>query len=423
MNLELKKIALSLYVTIFIVVLAILGAIWYFTRSFATIKVFPVVATVRIDGKIYKTQNGTIKTILEPGVHEVVVEAPDSIGTSQKVDLGRGSNKEVSVALAEMPKPIKIASDAKMTSRGNDFNSFYYLGENSRTLFRVKLGIDDKTGEIKTLEHRSITDPKLSSNKEIAWSPSGQLALFRKNNNDINLFDFAKYDFVNQTERLWGKNIGSMAWAPDDSEIAYYYNPGTGEESLILSNLGNTDMTRVADFGAYNINNPILHWSPDSEWLLVIPRNSDYATNKIYLFNAYARSIKEFTAEGDQLDASFSPDSNKVLFSTYQKDPSSSIPGTLSIMDKDGQNLKNLNLRADLSKIVWANDSKHIVVSTYNPDLKHDEIFRFNTDTGEKAGFILRNLGDITINNLVLSDDEKMVIYETKDGVYAVKVN
>ena len=423
MNLELKKIALSLYVTIFVIVIAALVVVWYFTRSFVTIKISPSAATVRIDGKVYRTQNGTVKTVLEPGTHEVVVESADSIGTSQEIDLNRGSNQDVNVVLAEMPKPVKIASDAKMTSRGNDFNSLYYLGDNGHTLFRVKLGLDDKTGEIKTLEHRAITDTKLANNKEIVWSPSGQLALFRKNNNDVNIVDFAKYDFVNQTEVLWGRNIGSVAWAPDNSEIAYYYNSGTGEESLILSDLPNTDITRVADFGAYNISNPLLRWSPDSEWLLVIPRNSDYKSNKIFLFNAYSRSIKEFTSEGDQLDAIFSPDSNKVLFSTYSKDPSSSIPGTLSVMDKDGNNLRNLGLRADLSKVVWAKDSKHIIVSTFDPELKHDEIFRFNTETGEKDGFVLRNLGDIAINNIVLSDDEKMVIYETKDGVFAVKVN
>jgi len=423
MNLELKKIALSLYITVFAIALAILGAIWYFTRSFVTIKVFPTEATIRIDDKVFKTQNGIIKTVLEPGTHDIIVEAQDRIGTSKKVDFSRGSNKNVSISLTEMPQPIQISSDAKMTSHGNDFNSFYYLGENGHTLFRVKLGLDDKDQTIKTIEHRSITDTKLGNNKEITWSPKGELALFRKNNNDINLFDFAKYDFVHQTETFWGKNIGSVAWAPDNSEIAYYYNPGTGEESLILANIANNNITRVADLGAYNIKDPILHWSPDSEWLLVIPRSNDYPSNKIYLFNAYSRSIREFMAEGAQLDAVFSPDSNKILFSTYHKDPANPVAGTLSVMDRDNNNLRSLNLRADLHKTVWSKDSKHIVVAAYDQESNHDEIFRFNTETGEKDGFVLRNLGDITINNLVLSDDEKMVIYETKDGVFAVKVN
>ncbi|MFA7252941.1 MAG: hypothetical protein WC107_00120 [Patescibacteria group bacterium] len=420
MNVELKKLSRSIYIAILATILAVIALIWVFSRSFVTLKVIPYEAELTIDDKaVQSISSGTFRLNLSPENHNVKIEADGYVGLNTTLSLKRGFMKQILFELKTTPKPVEISNGAEYIVKGSDFNDGYYLGNGGKTLYKLKVGLTED-GTIEIIKNTPITDARLTGVKEIIWSPTKELALLRKAG-EMTIFDFKKYDFVNQTELPWGKDVGAVAWSPDNSKIAYYYATN-GEKSLVFSNIANTEVTRIANFSERGIENPILKWSPDSQWLLIIPRNSDRSKNKIYLFNTYSRTFKTLTDNGGQLDASFSPNGNKILYGTYQSDPESPVFSALSIMNIDGSDKRTLGIFAEISKTAWEKDSKNVVIATYDSKTKNESIFKFDTDNKKNSGFIIRDFGKIFINTLFISDDEKMILYQTSDGIFAIKV-
>jgi len=419
---EIKKLALSLYATIFVIVLAIFGAYWFFSRSFATLIVKPVNAIVKIDDKIYKASaSGLIKAVIEPGLHSVAIEAPGFIGRTYSLNFKRGNAKPYNIFLNEFPSAINIAKDGLFLTKGAGFNDGYFYDPAKKTLYRFKLTVSEKSGEIEITEMQAITDPKINDIREIIWSPSRDLALFRKGNGVINLFNFMKYDFLHQTETHWGNDIASIAWAPDNTEIAYYLQSPDGTRPLMLASHTNKETVRGTELKTIGIENPLLRWSPDSQKILLIPRSKDTAKNKVFSFDISARSTVELTENGNQTDALFSPNGEKILYSTATTTPAGS-KSVISIMNSDGSDKKELNLSADISKIIWNKDSRHIIVASLNPN-GEESIYRFDTENAEKTGFSLSNLGGASIQSLYLTEDEKIIVFQTDDGISALKIN
>jgi dipeptidyl aminopeptidase/acylaminoacyl peptidase len=396
--------------------------LWYLNRSFVRIVFSPANAIVRLNNApLDHTSSGQIRKTLKPGSYKISVEANGYISFSREFQLKPAQILNLDISLKELPKPVALSGGGGFVERDSSFNSFLYLGNNSKAIYRIKTSLNDKN-EVELKNQLPLTDPKLFGIQEIVWSPDHQLALFRKTDG-IYLFDFNKYDFLTQTESLWGKDIGSIAWSPDNSTIAYYYAPPGGEKTLIFADAAHKQVTRVADMAEAGIENPILHWSPDSEWLLVIPRDAkDYDENRIYLFNAYSRTFKEATDTGNQLDAIFSPDGNRILYSTYSKDSSNLTHSVLSVMNKDGSEKRSLDIRANLSKIAWVKDSTTIFIAAplFNGD--KDSIFAYNLDTKKMLDFSIDPDVKNGIIKLLLSDDERMLIYETKEGLYVIKI-
>ncbi len=424
---QLKQLNRSMYLALVAIIAAAIFLIWLLSRSTLSITVIPDNAYVTIDNNpLQQNTAGEIKTTVAPGVYTLKVEADGYVAEIREIALRRARTMNLDIKLDPAPQAYTIsgekeaAKNAQFISEADDFNTIFYLGDDRTTLYKAKFNVNDK-GEIETVYNQPISNPPLSGIENIVWSPKKDAAIFKKGAKAF-FFDFQKYNFISQEEAKFGDNIGDIAWPPDDSKIAYYYAP-SGERSLIFANKTNTEMTRVANFANLGIYNPYLSWSPDSEWLIVIPRNTNYEANKIYLFNAYTRSFKEITESGDNLEAKFSSDGSKILYTTYSLDPSSPVRAAVSVMDKDGSNKKNLDLRADLSKVIWLQSSNsEIIVATWDNSKEREEIFGYNIDSKKQTNFNITLPEKTFVREMSLSASNNLLFYIANEQFFVIKL-
>lgn len=403
-----------MYIVSAVILMAIVFGIWVLTNSFLSIKVSPRDASVFVDGEQIEVNSfGFAKERLSFGTHQIKVELDGYVSTIKSATLKRGRTNSQNITLKTLPATVKIANFGSFLTKGVNPDEFFYLGNDGSTIFRTKIGLDNSGAVIPT--SNAITNSNLGGIDEIIWSPKKDLALFRKSDG-VYLFDFKKYDFVNQTETLWGENIGSIAWAPNNSKIAYY---SSNEKTLIFSNTDNSSKERILNLEDIDIANPILRWSPDSEWLAIIPRNSNKNDNKIYLFNAYSRVIKPATNNGNKLDIIFSQN-NKIFYSGLSRN--SQNISSISTMNTDGTGDSTLNLYADINSILLLDKESNILVASPDGENQEESIFKFDTDGNKQKDFSIKLSEDEPVETLLATNDNQVVVYETESGIYAVSI-
>lgn len=419
MKFKLKTLTYKTYLLGGITIAAAFFFIWFVSNSFVIVNVNPTNAIVTIDNNPLKINRfGAGRKTMKAGKYLVCVEADGYMGYAKQESFKRGFVTKINVSLKELPAPSKIA-DGKLIEKQDDSN-FLFLNSEGNQIFKSTVTRSASEKEM-AIETKAVTSNQLSGIKEIIWSPNKQLALFRKDDG-IYLFDFQKYDFINQKESLWGKDIGSIAWSPDNSKIAYHYNLPGGEKTLIFADIANTEQNRILNLSEMGINDPILRWSNSSQWLLIIPRNKDYNTNKIYLFNTYNKTIKEITDTGNQADAIFSIGDDQLLYATYSKDLVNPISLVISKMNIDGENQEPFEIRTVLSKTAWRNQ-KDLIAVVYDVNEKKRKIINFDTENKQSFAIQPKNADIKSVESLISLGDGKIIIYQNNDGLYGLRID
>lgn len=395
--------------------------VWVFSHSFLTLVVKPVNAVVTIDNVPKDLSRGGIaRKVLSPGEHQIRIEAEGYVGIEKNVKLSRVLWKKIPFALNNVPSVTEVTKDASMLFAPLSRDHVNYLCQEGKAIFRSDFTFDEE-GKIVTTQ-KPLTDAKLSGITEIIWSPSEELALLRKAEG-ITLFDFKKYDFVHQTETFWGGNIGSVAWAPDNSKIAYYYSPDSATKTLVFSNIAGDQKETILNFADFNISDPLLRWSPDSQWLLIIPRDQDLALNKIFAFNAYTRMLSTLTETGYQIDASFNASSDKIFYMTKLNDLTKKQVYTLSVMNADGNNKKSLDLAASLKRTDWHKKSNFFTTILLGLEGERSVIFSANENNPNLDNTFFYLPDDSPVSRLYLLNEDRVIVYQNESGVYALGIN
>lgn len=423
-----SKMLIWIAATILVVGIILLFAL--LSRSFVRVKIEPANARVEVNNMVIPLDNsGYARATVKPGSTRLKVSAEGYIGYDAHLELKRGKTSSYNISLRKTPTPVNIgnADEADNTvqfiSPADENNSMFYLGNAGKTMYKATFSIDNNYN-ISTLLNKPITNPILSGITDVIWSPKKDVAIFKKAGGVYTIFDFKKYNFLTQVEEPFGENIGDLAWSPDNSRIAYYYAPPSGEKSLIFANKSNTEQIRVANLAEEGINNPHLSWSPDSRYLIVVPRNEDKSTNKIYLFDITTRSFKVVNDAGNNVEAIYNKKGTKIIYSTYSPDPSTAVKQTLSIMDADGNNKRALDLRAFIPKILFKNlTDSSLIAATLDPETGRESIFMFNMESKYYSGFKL-NLPEKTyVKEMTLSLDDRILFYIANDKFYALASN
>lgn len=399
----------------FSIFIALMIYLLFFTKAKVSVEIVPTSAIVTLDNKPTAVISGSANFVTNLGHHTLRVEADDYIGFKEEISLTRGHNYRKKVSLQKSPAPIEIGQNASFIAIKD--NNIFYLNTADRLFYLAKTAYS-ADGQAEVSSTQTITSKPISAFDKIIWSPNRELVAIKRGTT-ISILDFKKYDFVHQNETLFGDNIGDIAWSPDNSRLAYYYAPPGGERNLIFSDANNQNITRVLNFAEKEIEDPYLAFSPSSEFLTVIPRNQNFEQNKVYLMNVYTRELTAISTSGNQKEAVFSSDSQKLIYSTFSDNSKNPVGQILSVMDLDGNNNHSLEIAAKASEARFWMDANKVFLPI---DSSRSKMILVDLNSGQTSEFYFVGQGKSEISEVNLNDQKTGAIFISKGILYFVKL-
>lgn len=403
----------KLYIIIGLTI-TVIAVIIYFTilnKASVKIVVIPKNAQVLLNNKPEAVNNSGIAKFKKiPGKYTLRVEANGYVPYQKIITLKGGSSFSSEINLSAIPKLMSLRDNVTLTQKYED-NQITYLTNNRSTLSTSNATLNSDN-QPEAIGQKDLTPAVFANIDSIKFAPDNQLALVQRGN-DLFLYDFNRYDILHQEMRQLGSNIGDAIWSPDQSRIAYTYSPSSGERSLILSDVLNTNPQRVLALG--DIENPILYWAPGGDQILIVPQNSDVSLNKIYLFNISTRELTALTDFGNVLDARFISDGQKIVYFTGSNDPEHPIKSDVSIMDTNGNNKTDLKIKAYPENSFITNDNSMLLLTYLSGE---EKIAYFDASELKFYQVFFEKPANFKIQNLILSNDQKLLFVAGNNNLY-----
>lgn len=340
-----------------------------------------------------------------PGQYRLRLERENYLPFSQDVLLGKNQIVTLKPAFALIPKEEKSeASSVDFVRPSLDQKALFYLGDNRQRIYRL---------EITSRESVPLTNRPLRGVTNIQWSGEPNLAMITQTDG-VYLQEIPLYDFRYQASvKRGGREYVSPIWDPTNpNRIASVYLPGSGERSLIFTDKDFRQLDRKNDLPA-ELQNPRLIWSPDSAYLLLIGRSGDYQKDNIWLYTTANGDLQQITDGGNILDASFSPDSAKILYETYTEDSAGS---RLSLMNADGSGKTALNISGQVIQAAWKDSN-----SFFLPDIKKGSLMLY-TISGQKEDLAFSFPDPKAVQGMFYFQEQKTLIFYTTNAIYTVSL-
>ena len=408
---------------IFVALLIITGYFLYNPK--VNISVTQKDARITIDN-----QKITGKTQIKPGKHTIVISQSGFVPYTYTDNIKPFQNIEFQIDLRVLPQP-KLVVEEKVfaTSFSIAGDKFYYLGNDGKTLYEVKV-LEATDGVEKKLEKTRITPDNLDNLAKVIFSPEFDVAIFKYKNGETGLYDFKRYDLLNQEYKKWGDDIGDVAWSPDGKKALYYFAPKSGERSLVISDRAHSEIKRIRDLSntemimpSNDVDTPQIEWSPNGESASLLSKGN------LYLIDIDTGNLSQVQA-GQITSVKFAPDSKHLLFTKagdlYYQD--FQLVDALSGKKEDQDNVgkiavveaKKINLKAQASKGIFTKTGDKIVI------ISDDGLKEINSKTLEIAPFYLASkltkVDDLGLssdgNNLFILANDKLISVPLDKGQY-----
>jgi len=411
---------------IFLVIILMVGgagAWWYFLATGnLTLSVTPTDAKIQVAGLASTqtatqtaTANQTLK--LKPGTYKISIQKENYVSCEKEVTIARLKTINFKLDLKKIPIVEQVSPE-----RIDNFylvnNEIIILGNNGKTLDKLVEPTTKSQAESKSaFDKKALTPDILTNITKIIWHPTESLAILKiiqdkdklsstpfANSNVADgkemtwLYDFKRYDLVNQEATFWGADIGDLVWAPNGEKVYYYLAPAGGEKTIVSASKSNQNLERILNLKESGIENPQISISPDGKYLTLIPRSKNYNTNYVYLFEILTKKLTKLVSSGNNLEAKFSTDSKKVLYGTYSKnDQEPTDYSALSIIDVESKNKKELTVMAFLDEVSFTSDSQYLIVSIGTSKSESDKLNKINISNAEKSELVYESSKTITL--------------------------
>ncbi|NTU99327.1 hypothetical protein HGA64_04995, partial [Candidatus Falkowbacteria bacterium] len=239
-------------------------------------------------------------------------------------------------------------------------------------------------------KQKQITLP--SHWKDFSFSPSGDQIVFKSMGQDV--------------DNRWLATVNE-----DGSQIK-------GVESL-----GNKDATVYSE------------WSPNNQIVAMFTEGKDFNRQEVYFVGLNGENFKSTVVEGRGFEPKWSPQGSQLMYSVYSAD--TDMKPNLWVVDAQGDsignNRRNLNVNTWADKCNFSNGNTAYCAVPRSldegaglfPELKDntvDDLYQIDVTTGNKKRVAVPQ-GDYTINNIMISQDQKYLYFTDKGTNQIHKIN
>lgn len=341
-----------------------------------------------------------------PGQYRLKISKSEYLPFVQDILLEKKQTVILRPAFALIPKANRSDNTTTVdyVRPSLDHKALFYLGDNRQRVYRM---------EIANRVPVPITDKPLRSVSDIRWSGEPDVALITTPDSTY-LLEIPKYDLIHQDMvRIGGSEIVSPIWDPSNPErMAFAYFPATGEKSLVFSDKKLSSLDRKTDLT--NIKNPKLIWSNNANYILVLDRSMDVNQNNLWLYNTTNGAFNQITTEGNILDATFSPDSNHILYEKYAPVSGTPYTSTLHLINPDGTGRQDYQTRGKVSQAAWKDNE-----SFFLPDLKHNTLI-INNLNGQTRDLSFSFDDPNTVSGMFYFAASQVLIFYTNNAIYHI---
>lgn len=358
----------------------------------------PASATVSID----KTTSESHRINLKPGSYSLSVSFTGYVTYEGSFTVKRGQKLVLPILLKPIPTATLLTTNLNSLPQFFDAShDVYFLGNSGKTLYRTRNLVG-----VAGVKVEAMTTDTLAGTEKVVVRPDGEVALL-KNADGIFLYDFKRYDFLNQSKTLWGTSIDDFAWSPNNLQVAYTYYGANGEQSLVLSDILNKNQRKEIDLTKDKIDHPTVAWSADSQNILLIANSAQKKTNYIYTYDLFIKKLTQLSEVGEVEGAKWSPDAKYIAYVAPGRDSSGNTTNLAWIAKSDGSGVTPLNVAVpSISKLSWDNASASIIIAS--PDTSNGGEKLLNVDLqGNVTPYQYKTTANFAPDNLmsIPSDD------------------
>jgi hypothetical protein len=376
--------------------------VFLFAKPKIILQDVPASARIVFDGKV--VSKTTITTSI--GTHYLKITRPGYIPIDKQIKLGYFQRYRQDAQLRPIPQARQIVSQRAFSLSQDQKNSIYYLDGSNQVIYRIE---QIEEGQVIKTALTPVLDFDL---EKVIFSPDFSLAVFKLKNGQTGLYDFKRYDLLNQEYYRWGDNIGDVVWRQDGKKVLYWQELASGRKMLTLANKNNSNQQNLIFLDEYGIDEaPLLDWTNDQKTVLLV------AGGSLYLFDVESRADPNLVVKDGVTEAKFTPNNQEILFThnedlkivKFERDDSPN-QSTGEIGKFSIHSIRKLGIKAPARRVIVSPDSQRIVAFAQDKglveiDLSSKKIRQFN----------YQDRGYITIESLQMSRDEKILFFLTQD--------
>lgn len=314
---------------------------FFFLRAKVNITILPASDyEIIVDGKPYSAQMNKYF----PGRHKILIEKPGFVTYDETQKFKVNQQVNLKIELKPVPDPIQISEGAASNlNLSPDRSSVHFIDKK-----RDRLVLYNPAGSARgdTRFRALSSEGSMAGVSKIIWSPDQNLAILKKDKT-TGLYDFKRYDLVNQSFNSWGEGIGDLFWQPKNQKIFYYFAPAGGAKTLVQSNYAHTETNNYFDLGQEALTNPSFAISKSQDTLFIADNGG------LWRFNIVDRQISRQVVDDSFVGVKISPNDKRVVGIKENQ---------LVVTDLEGKNRKNFDVSIKPDHFTFISDDEAMVI-------------------------------------------------------------
>ena len=367
---------------------------------------------VIIDGTFGRESISSLTMKLKAGDHTIQVVREGYLDLEREFSIESGEDSEINIVLDLIPD-VELLFDAKTSFAGlvnnghtlafvnsqgefvevgsiSDFHETVFLFEDSFSNVRdVSWSSGEPSAIVKILGTPHFKNMEDNRNVEGRYIPLGERptqGLPRDNGVSTWLFEDAQREGIGGWRPiLLNESIRNVSFAPDGSEIIYFYETSDGEKSLVVSRPDGSEWERMATH--VDATNPQIQWLDDDRYVLLLDDN-----RQDRIFDIVTKEFIEIMPERIADTAvSGSPDGSMILYFINNEGVRQLALWNIA------NNSREQVFEESVTAFVWQTDKRIIVSKTDNT------LWYWELDGKQRPVQFISSVGEIIAQRLFYS--------------------